>query len=233
MVKIGITTYERNDKNRFYIMANYVDGVRNAGGVPFLLPPGEKQLAVWLEIMDGFIISGGGDINPEHYQGEHHPDNYNLNSERDQTELQLAKLLAEHKVPTFAICRGMQVMNVALGGDLIVDIPDSFGTEVAHRQPPRDPIMHDIHIVADSRLASIVPQHKFSAASWHHQAINKLAPSLRPAAYAPDNVIEAMEFADDPWLLAVQWHAELTVADCPIQQKLCEYFIEYVKTEAQ
>jgi putative glutamine amidotransferase len=226
---IGLTTYGRGEANRFSLPAPYVDAVRRAGGVPILLPPGEAQADELLKRLDGLILTGGGDLDPAWYRGEPHPAIYMVDPERDRAELGLVAQIRASGLPTFGICRGSQVINVALGGTLVEHLPDQVGESIAHRLPPREPTAHAVTLTPGSRLADMLPAREFSAPSWHHQAVRRLAPGLRAAAQAPDGTIEAIEFPEHPWLIGVQWHPELAADNDPVHQRL---FDELVKAAA-
>jgi putative glutamine amidotransferase len=125
---IGITTYGRDEKGRFALPVEYVDAVRRAGGVPVLLAPGEARVEELIERLDGFVLSGGGDVDPAHYGGDAaDPRIERVDAERDAFELALARAVVERRVPALSICRGCQVMNVALGGTLHAHLPDAMG----------------------------------------------------------------------------------------------------------
>jgi putative glutamine amidotransferase len=226
---IGITTYGRDENKRFTLPAVYVDAVRRAGGIPLLIPPGESDLTLLLDVLDGVILAGGGDIDPQQYNGQRHETNYMLDAERDTSELDLARILIREDLPTLGICRGTQIINVALGGTLIEHIPDVVGEDVLHRvvidANTRKPIAHEVRIDPTSRLAGIIGQTSVAPASWHHQAILQPAPGLQVVASAPDGTIEAVEKPDHPWLIAVQWHPEITAADEPDQQHIFDELI--------
>jgi putative glutamine amidotransferase len=226
---IGLTTYGRDDVNRLSLPAQYVDAVRRAGGMPVLVAPGEAHAEELLARIDGLILTGGGDLDPALYGGQRHAAIYNVDPERDRHELALVAQIRASGLPTFGICRGSQVINVALGGTLIEHLPDVVGESIAHRLPPREPTAHAINVTPGSRLASLLPTHEFAAPSWHHQAVRKLAPALRAAALAPDGTIEAIEHPDHPWLIGVQWHPELAADQDPVHQRL---FDELVKAAA-
>ncbi|HIA20369.1 MAG TPA: gamma-glutamyl-gamma-aminobutyrate hydrolase family protein, partial [Planctomycetaceae bacterium] len=197
-VHIGLTPYGRDKDARFWIPAIYLDTVRAAGGIPILLAPGEVSSEALLTGVKGLLLVGGGDINPTRYGSAGHPEVYGVNDERDEFEIQLSLWAIEHKFPLFGICRGLQLINVALGGTLIEDLPDLVGEEIIHRLPPRLPVEHDIQLTADSHLAQILQKTEFSSSSSHHQAIRDIAPQLRVAARAPDDTIEAVEMAEHP-----------------------------------
>jgi putative glutamine amidotransferase len=135
-------------------------------------------------------------------------------------EIALALEVVRGNVPTLAICRGMQIVNVALGGTLHVHLPDVFGDAVLHRAPPREPVSHSVKVVKDSCVADIMQSVSVTSVSWHHQAIRDVAPGLDVVATAPDGVMEAVEMKGHPWLIGVQWHPELTSAADDAQQRL-------------
>ena len=217
---IAITTYGRNEDGHFFLPSEYVDSVRRSGACPILLPPGEEDLDSWLELVDGIIFPGGGDIEPSRYGGGEHEAIYMVDPERDTTEFALLEKVLDSGLPTLGICRGTQLLNVALGGTLVDHLPDHVGEEITHRLPPREPTPHAIRIEENSGLAAILGKTEFDAESWHHQAIREVAPGLTAVAQAPDGTIEAVEKRDHPWLYAVQWHPELTAAREPLQQRL-------------
>jgi putative glutamine amidotransferase len=182
-----------------------------------------------LDLLDGLVLSGGGDIDPARYGGGPHETLYNIDQERDACELALLAAALERRMPVFAICRGMQVLNVLLGGSLHEHLPDAFGEGVQHRAPPREPIPHALRILPDTFLGGLLKQEEIEAASCHHQGIKTLGRGLIPAGYAPDGVLEACELPGHPWLVAVQWHPELTAATDPIQQGLFDALVKAAK----
>ena len=223
---IGLTTYGQNESGQYYLPAVYINAVRRAGGLPLMIPPGEPRLDMILRQMDGLILTGGGDIDPKWYQGHPHSTMYSIDEERDTTEITLARKILNTAIPLLGICRGVQVLNVALGGTLIEHIPDEVEELIEHRLPSRKPTPHTVSIQADTRLASILGQTQISVLSWHHQALRKVAPSLIVSSYAPDQVIEAVEHSTHPWLIGVQWHPELTAETDPLQQKLFDALVQ-------
>jgi putative glutamine amidotransferase len=229
---IGITTYGRDEDNRFRLPCLYVDAVRRAGGVAVLIPPGEEAGKEIFSVVDGVILAGGGDVDPALYGGRKHETIYSVDAERDKTELALVRHLVESSVPTLGICRGHQVINVALGGTLYEHLPDVMGDRVVHRLPPREPTEHSIVVAVESRLASLLGENSFAAASWHHQAIRKLADGLSAVAQAPDGTIEGCEMRSHPWFFSVQWHPELTAHVSPTQQRLFDSLIEACRHRA-
>jgi putative glutamine amidotransferase len=228
---IGITT-ESNDQNEYLLPAEYIDAVRRAGGIPLLLPPGEANLEALLGLLDGLILSGGGDIDPRHYGSGGHPAVYMIDAARDEMELALARRAAAGGLPTLGVCRGAQLINVALGGTLIEHLPDEIDNTIAHRLEPRGAVPHAVRITHGSRLAQVIGEQVVVGASWHHQAIRTPAPGLAVAACAADGTIEAVELPSHPWLLAVQWHPEITAADDPIQQRLFAALVQAARGPA-
>ena len=229
--RIGLPTYSRaeDEKGRFTLYAQYVDGVRRAGGLPLLLPPAAEmadELSQLLDLCDGWVLTGGGDVDPTLYGGRSHETIYNVDPERDACELDLIRAILEHKQPALCICRGMQLLNVALGGTLIEHLPED---DLAHRAPPRVPVRHPIEVAPDSRLAQVLGETRMEPFSWHHQAVRDLAGGLRVVARAPDGVIEAVEDDERPELLCVQWHPELSAHEEQTQQRLFDGLVELAR----
>ncbi len=230
-IVIGITTYGVDEKGSYTLPEEYVSAVRRAGGLPVLIPPGEEQCQELCQHLDAMVLAGGGDIDPATYGGSQHSDVYMTDADRDKMEVAIARQVIDLRIPTLAICRGAQVVNVLLGGTLHVHVPDVFGEQVQHRLPPREPILHHVEVETDSRLGRLLGVAEFEAASWHHQAIDKVGSGLRVVAHAPDGVIEAVELPDHPWLFAVQWHPEITAAKDPLQQRLFDRLVDAARPE--
>lgn len=227
---IGLTTYGRNDFDedtpRFCTPAAYCDAVTRAGGMPVLVPPCAPDFETLAARVDGFVLIGGGDVAPSHYGGNPHETIYMTDAERDGWELDFARRLAESDLPALCICRGCQVLNVALGGTLIEHLPDEVGEELLHRAPPRQPTEHPVTIEPSSKLAEYVGGAACNTVSWHHQALRKVGRGLNVVARAPDGTIEAVELPDHPFLIAVQWHPELSADRDPIQQGLFDRLVQ-------
>ena len=231
---IGLTTYGRNEPiirsihyDAYYAApALYIDAVRRAGGVPVLLPPGEPDWRAALAMIDAAIIIGGADVGPTCYQGDpQHPSLTTIDPERDQSELILMQYLArQSRLPTLCICRGMQVLNVALGGSLHPHIPDIRTTDI-HRNSEGGWTVQPVSVIPGSRLAEIMQATSVRTYSGHHQAIDRVAPGLTIVATAPDGIIEAFEMPDHPWLVAVQWHPEMSAEQDPTQQHIFDALI--------
>lgn len=232
---IGLTTYGRNEINLrtthysewFAIPTFYVDAVRRAGGFPILLPPGETNWDAALDIVDAVIVIGGCDIHPDNYNGQsEHPQLGNVDLERDASELALfEKLIKDTQLPTLCICRGLQVANVALGGALHEDIADVVQEDI-HRGADKGWTVQAVEAQPGSLLADTMGENSVATYSGHHQAIKDLGQGLQVTAVAPDGIIEAVEMPGHPWLIAVQWHPEISAADDATQQRLFDALVQ-------
>ncbi|WP_158006809.1 gamma-glutamyl-gamma-aminobutyrate hydrolase family protein [Piscirickettsia litoralis] len=213
--------YGRDNEGNFCIPADYVDAVRRAGAVACLVAPGDDDAQSQLKGIDGLILVGGGDLGTQ-YGGNSHSENYLVDDERDQSEFALVKYAFEKKLPVFAICRGMQVVNAVKGGALYGHLPDEVLNVINHRTTniPPEPIKHEVVIETDSLLNNITLNEKITVLSWHHQAIKILGGSLTVSARATDGVIEAIEMPNYPWFLGVQWHPELNAKNRPYTAKV-------------
>lgn len=187
----------------------YHDRVREAGGDPVDLYPalGDTPASL-LTDLDGVLVAGGPDVNPDRYGQEHHPRTEGIDDGRDALELGLLRAAMERDLPVFAICRGHQALNVAAGGGLLQHI-DS-GDHVAYAEPPHDSRMHGLAIAPNSRLHRLLGVTEIETNSRHHQAVTPavLAPALTPTAWSPDGLIEGLESPAHRWVLGVQWHPE-------------------------
>ena len=217
---IGLTTHPRDEQGHYHLSTLYVDAVRRAGGLAVLIPPGDAAPAEILARLDGMIFTGGGDVAPALYGGQEHEAIYMVDPGRDAAESELILSAAARGMPVMCVCRGVQILNVALGGTLHGHLPDVVGEETLHRAPPREPVSHSVQIEPDTLLAGLVGGTECNVESWHHQAVDKPGRGLRAVARAADGVIEAVAHESHPWLIAVQWHPELTAATDPRQQAL-------------
>lgn len=222
---IGITTYVKYPEANYSLPITYVNAVLRAGGLPVLIPPCQMDETQLLTRLDGVIFSGGGDIDPNLYGQVKHEALYDVYPERDAVEIRLARQIIASHLPTLAICRGMQIINVAAGGTLIQHLQDVVEEQVLHRNKNNLHVMHEVKLSPDSLLASFLPE-TFTIASKHHQAIDKIAKDFRAVGFARDGMIEAVEHRDHPFLIAVQWHPEITAQDDPLQQRIFDKFIK-------
>jgi putative glutamine amidotransferase len=211
----------------------YTNAILEAGGVPILIPS-EIPESRWKDLLgrlDGILFTGGSDIATERFNGIPHPAVYGVDDARDALELGLACLAAEEGKPFLGICRGIQVVNVALGGTLYTHIPDQHPNALPHEYPGEDGIlartalMHTVRIEAGSHLSKIVAQAELNVNSLHHQGIKEIASMLKAVAFAPDGLVEAVEIPEHPFAVAVQWHPEWLTDQEPIR-RLFKAFVE-------
>jgi putative glutamine amidotransferase len=211
---IGVTGVTRNvsGADRVSLNAAYPLAVLRAGGIPLVLSPliGTGHNEEILDAIDGLVLSGGEDIDPAFYNQPRHPRLGDVDPVRDAFEIALFRDAQVRALPVLAICRGIQLVNVALGGTLWQDIPSEVPGALNHNPgTERDARTHLVEITPGSRLAAALGGTRFEVNSFHHQAIRDLAPGLAVTATSPDGIIEGGEgSAQDPWLLAVQWHPE-------------------------
>ena len=231
---IGLTTYGYREKTtisshydlHYALPKEYVDAVVRAGGVPLLIPPAETDWKTVWSVLDGLIVTGGTDVTPRFYNGdEQTPEIEAAAPERDAAEIALIQhAAAAREKPVLGICRGMQVLNVALGGTMHAHIPDIRERDI-HRNREGLWTLHDCFIEAGSPLAQILGAETVNTYSGHHQAVNQVADRLQVAATAPDGIIEALVYPGHPWLVGVQWHPEKSAAADPTQQRLFDELV--------
>lgn len=220
---IGVTTSsERTAKgvDRAFVNAAYIRAVERAGGVPLLLTPYHSPgaLARLSEYVDGVLLTGGGDIDPALFGETPHPKTELVSAERDALELErVTRQAIDAGVPLLAICRGLQVLNVARSGTLHQHVPDLFGDAVTHSQSgARSDRTHEVIVEPGTLLADLAGAARLRVNSLHHQAIKDLGDGLKPVAWAEDKVIEAVELPGARgFVLGVQWHPEELVDDDP------------------
>jgi len=214
---------------RVRLNAAYVRALESVGLVPIVVPP-LGSVGAALRVLDavaGLVLSGGEDVDPSRYGATPHPELGPINCARDETELALLARAREIGMPTLAICRGIQVVNVALGGTLVQDLPSQRQDVAAHDvDDERDSRVHGVRVDAASRLASILGAESLGVNSIHHQAVDRLGRAMRVSARADDGTVEGVE-SDDPnwWMVGVQWHPEeLTSTPEPWDRRLFAAF---------
>jgi putative glutamine amidotransferase len=191
----------------------YVRALEAAGLVPLVVPPlaDPSRAARVLAAVDGLVLSGGEDVDPARYGAARRPECGEPHAGRDATELALVEAARARRMPTLAICRGVQLLNVALGGTLVQDLPAERPSELRHEAGgDRDARTHDVAVDPGTLLGTALGTTRLAVNSFHHQALDRVAPSLRAVARASDGVIEGVE-GDEPsdwWVLGVQWHPE-------------------------
>ena len=203
MAVIGITPCNR--------LNDYLESVRRAGGEPRVL---SVDAPPTLEGLDGILFTGGGDVDPAHYRDARHPKTNDPDPARDAFELELAKQALANNTPLLAVCRGLQVVNVAAGGTLIQDIPAQMNQALSHQvDSPPSAIAHEVWVTPGTALARVMQEELsdgevLQVNSRHHQAIGNTADGFMITATAPDGIIEAIERPDARFCIAVQWHPE-------------------------
>jgi putative glutamine amidotransferase len=195
----------------------YVEALVQAGVCPVLIPNQlpEGALDTLLPRLDGVVFTGGGDIKTSYYQEVEHPKVYGVEPDRDRVELELLEKAVNNGMPFLGICRGLQLINVGLGGTLYADIADQVPGADKHDYYPdweHDYLAHPVEVGLGTRLADIIGDGKVDVNSLHHQSVDKVAADLVVTAKAPDGVVEAVELPDHPFGLAVQWHPEWLTA---------------------
>ncbi len=204
----------------------YVAALARAGARPVLLPPpGAVPPEDALAPFDGLVLAGGGDVEPWRYGGEQHPKVYGTDAERDEAELALVGAAMDMGLPTLAICRGMQVLNVALGGTLHQHLPEMEGMHLHGHPVTGESVLHHVKLAAGTRLAHACGREALRCMSHHHQGIDRLGRGLTPVAWSEDGLIEAAEADDGAWVVGVQWHPEITAAEDRYQQALFDGFV--------
>jgi putative glutamine amidotransferase len=203
---------------RVSLDVTYLHAVAGAGGTAVPLTPAHGPEAVrrLLDLCQGLLLTGGEDVEPHRYGQEPHPALAEVNPARDEMELLAAREAVRRGMPILAVCRGIQLLNVALGGTLWQDIPSQLGGDLLHEQSAGvNDRWHAAKVAPGSLLARVFGTEDLSINSFHHQAVRDLAPGLRAVAWAEDGVVEGVEGTDHPWLAGVQWHPERGEAHGP------------------
>ena len=216
VVAVSATIRDVDGVQRVRLNGAYIRALESAGLVPIVVPPlaNAARAVRALDAVAGLVLTGGEDIDPTHYGEPAHPELGPLNCARDETELALFAAARDRGLPTLAICRGIQVVNVALGGSLVQDLPSQRADAGPHELgDERASRVHGVRVDPGSRLASIIGVQSLGVNSIHHQAIDRLGHSVRINARADDGVIEGVESSDaNWWMVAVQWHPEEMVS---------------------
>jgi putative glutamine amidotransferase len=208
-----------------YLQYDYVELVTRAGGLPVLLPPpgqgaGPAIAREVLDRVDALVVAGGRDVDARRYGAEPHPEADRPATDRDEWELALTREALDRGLPLLGICRGAQVLAVALGGTLVQHVPDLPGAG-AHKLGPGEFASHTVRTVPGSRVAAALGT-EASVSCYHHQAVAEAPAGLRATAHAEDGVIEAVELEGDGFAVGVQWHPEQTLDDLRLVQELVQ-----------
>jgi putative glutamine amidotransferase len=213
LIAISAPTHEDAQRVRVRLNLGYARGVERAGGVPVIVPPLERadDAARVLDSVDGLMLTGGADVDPARYGAPRHSTVEHVSAPRDATELALLHAARARAKPVLAICRGIQLMNVAFGGTLVQDIPSEVPGALPHDQDGehRGARVHTVRIEADSILARALGATQMEVNSLHHQAPKRIPDTLRLTASAPDGIVEGLEWrGSEWWAVGVQWHPE-------------------------
>ena len=212
MPLIGITSYAEEvqwgvwTEDAAIVPLAYVRAVEQAGGRPLVVPPSENGLVETLEALDGVIFSGGGDLDPALYGADPHPETDAPRKARDAAELRMMEATLERDMPMLAICRGSQIFNVALGGNLVQHLPEEVGHE-KHKHQPGEFSDHDVTVAPQSTLGALLGDHA-PVKSHHHQGFGRIGDGLNEVAWAEDGVVEGLEDPGKRFALGVLWHPE-------------------------
>jgi len=210
---VGITTYVTPahwgywDLEAALIPFDYVKAVENAGGRPLLVPPALDGVEETLDALDAIVFTGGSDVDPELYGEEAHPQTVGIHRLRDDAELGLLRAALDRDMPVLGICRGIQVLNVGMGGDLHQHVPELVGHEGHKNDPPGQFLAHEVAIEPKTRLADMLGE-RTTVMSHHHQGVNRIAPGLVESAHADDGLVEAVEAPEKRFAVGVLWHPE-------------------------
>lgn len=236
--RIGITMRLELESDRFYLGRHYSEAVEAAGGIPvhISLIPKTEYISSVLDDLDGILLPGSdSDVDPLRYGGEPHPNLGHVVPIKDATDLLVLEQVEQRSMPLFAICFGMQVLNVSRGGTLIQDIVSQWKDPIKHEQgPPRDRVSHRIKVGETGLLAELAASEDALVNSHHHQAVEKLGRDLVETAWAGDGLIEAVEDPrPDRFVIGVQWHPELGWETDALSKGLFERFIDAAAKYAQ
>jgi putative glutamine amidotransferase len=219
---------------RAYVNSTYLNAIQQAGGVPIALPP-QLSGRSWERLaagLDGLLLTGGGDIDPARFGEAPHPTLFDVAPVRDTFEAAAARWALERQVPLLCICRGIQVLNVTLGGSLYQDVGTEPRTTLTHSQTePRDQPTHKVKVRPGSRLAEVLGADEVEVNSMHHQAIKGLGRGLTAVAWAPDQIVEGVELPDHPgFVLGVQWHPEELIGHSEPARRLFAALVTRART---
>lgn len=227
---IGVTPQYDVDTRRIKVEESYFTSIKSAGGIPVLLPLHNQvaDLLSLLKHLDGILFSGGPDVHPKFFQEETIPECRNIIIERDELEINLLPMAMELRLPVLGICRGIQVMNIALGGDIYQDIDAQANLHhfVSHYQKAKGTVpVHKVNVEPHTLLSEICNKNEMWVNSFHHQGVRNVAAGLSVAAKSNDGLVEAITKEDYPFFLAIQWHPEEMFTTDEISRKIFSEFI--------
>ena len=225
---IGIVPLVDIERESYWMLPGYMKGIEQAGGIPLMLPltSDEENLQQLAEELDGFLYAGGQDISPNLYAQRRSRMCGQCCHERDEMETILFRMVYEQDKPLLAICRGIQCINVVMGGTLYQDLPSEHSSDTEHHQiPPYDVPVHSVKIIGDSPLYKLLKKEALMVNSYHHQAILTLAPKVSAMAVSEDGLIEAVCVPKKRFIWGIQWHPELS---CLVDENSRKIFSEFI-----
>ncbi len=221
----------------FALSQTYVQAVELGGGAPVIIPPHlkESQLRAVFDRLDGLLLSGGGDVLPALFGEEDSGLLWSVDEWRDRAEIALAQWALAEELPLLAICRGVQVLNIAAGGTLVQDIPTQVPNALTHSTVagrPKSSVAHTVEVESGSRLAALVGDGQLGVNSAHHQAVKDVGTDLVITARAPDGVIEGLELPAHPFCVGVQWHPEAMIENHPAMRQFFKGLVKAARASA-
>jgi putative glutamine amidotransferase len=237
LIGVSMSITVGTSTERAYVNSTYLNAIQQAGGVPVALPA-QLSPRSWERLaagLDGLLLTGGGDIDPALFGEAPHPALSDVAPIRDTFEAAAARWALERGVPLLCVCRGMQVLNVALGGTLYQDVGTEPGTQLEHRQKgPRNEPTHKVKVTPGSRLAEVMGADEVEVNSMHHQAVKSLGQGLAACAWAPDQIVEGIELPSaDGFVLAVQWHPEELIGHSEPARRLFSALVTHAAARAR
>lgn len=231
---IGIVPLVDIEKDSYWMLPGYMQGVELGGGIPVVLPL-TADIAILQQLadsLDGFVFTGGQDVSPLVYQEHPHEKCGECCPKRDEMETLLLRLILERDKPILGICRGLQFINAALGGTLYQDLPTEHPSNICHHQsPPYDRPSHMVKLLQNTPLQRLLGKETCFVNSYHHQAVKLLSPELRPMAYSEDGLIESAWLPSARFVWAVQWHPEFSFLTDGDSIKIFEQLIRASRRE--
>lgn len=225
---IGVVPLYDDEKESYWMLPGYMQGIEAAGGIPVMMPmtADNDTLSQLVTLVDGILLTGGHDVSPALYGEAKSTACGEPCVLRDEMEPKLLDLALAADKPVFGICRGIQLLNAALGGTLYQDLPTEYPSGVDHHMtPPYDRVVHSVRILPNTPLAALVGKETLGVNSYHHQAVKALSDKLLPAAYSEDGLVEAAYMPDKRFVLAVQWHPEFSYRTDADSKKLLAAFV--------
>ena len=225
---IGIVPLVDSERESYWMLPGYMKGIEEAGGIPVMLPltSDRKVLEQMVNTFDGFLFSGGHDVDPSVYDETPTEQCAQCCPDRDAMEIILLQMVLEKDKPALGICRGLQFINAVLGGKLYQDLPTEHPSDILHRQPaPYDRPIHNVSLIKGTPLYNLLEKETLPVNSCHHQAVKTLAPDLQAMAYSEDGLVEAACMPDKRFVWAVQWHPEFSYQSSEDSRNILKAFV--------